>query len=136
MLELTYHDNIKAYQFFVKVSDIAGLLDEFIKKRVNYKSLFDENIRGYLGLGASQIANRAMQKVLKDKEDRGYFGIYNNGITIISPNIEVVTKGGLELKALNPSIINGLQTTITIYNTIKTCNDINDFSDTEALEPI
>jgi hypothetical protein len=121
LLEI-YKDNIKAYQFFVKARDIVRLVDTFIKNRGSYESLFDLNIRGYLGTGNNQVANKSMVKVLTDTEERKYFGIYNNGITIVSNKIEI--EKPLGLKATNPSIINGLQTTMTIYNTIKHLNNI------------
>lgn len=132
LLEI-HKDNIKAYQFFIKVTDLVGLIEEFLKQRKSFDSLFDLNIRGYLGLGASQVANKAMHRVLYDKDERGNFGVYNNGITIVSSRIEVITKAGLYLKATNPSIINGLQTTMTIYNTAKDHADKEVFSNTEVL---
>lgn len=73
--------------------------------------LFESNIRDYLG--QVQI-NKDIQMTLSRRESSGLtdFWWLNNGVTILGTNASIV---GKELCIENVQIINGLQTTETIY---------------------
>jgi uncharacterized protein YpmB len=73
--------------------------------------LFARNIRGYLG---NTDINRVMQKTIEKEPD--YFWYYNNGITIVCDEAKQIKKGSSNvIKATNAQIINGQQTTRTLF---------------------
>jgi hypothetical protein len=84
--------------------------------------LFESNVRDYLG---EVRINRDIEETLKatkesNKED---FWWLNNGITLLATH---ATVAGKELSLENVQIVNGLQTTETIFNHFKTEKDCND----------
>ena len=77
--------------------------------------LFARNVRGFLG--ETQI-NVNMQKTLESEPE--YFWYYNNGITIVCDKAEKTTRRGSEfMRLVNPQVINGQQTTRTLYQRAK-----------------
>lgn len=91
---------LAAYHQFI--SDSAGNLRRY---------LFDSNIRDYLG---EVLINRDIHATLARKESpqNADFWWLNNGVTILATNASVVAK---ELRIENVQIVNGLQTTETIF---------------------
>ena len=88
--------------------------------------LFDSNVRDYLGL--SQI-NEDIRKTLdlrRDSADEDFWWL-NNGITLLATYANVV---GKDISLENVQIVNGLQTTETIYNFYK---DVGVFDDRRAV---
>lgn len=81
-------------------------------------SLFDENIREYLG--SSGPINKKIAKTLKDPLDRKNFFFYNNGITIIVNDMTADNMQGTArvFDITNPQIVNGCQTVSTIYEVL------------------
>ena len=77
--------------------------------------LFARNIRGFLG---STEINKAMEATLADEPE--YFWYYNNGITVVCDHAEQVRNRGLDIiRAQNPQVINGQQTTRTLSRSPK-----------------
>ncbi|MFN3573299.1 MAG: AIPR family protein [Phenylobacterium sp.] len=78
-------------------------------------NLFSANVRDFLGMksGDSNI-NYQMQRSLKDRPAN--FFVYNNGLTILSHNVETekLPSGQVRVKAHGISIVNGAQTTGTV----------------------
>lgn len=72
------------------------------------KYLFDSNVRDYIGINS---VNEDIMVSLADKKDIDFWWL-NNGITILSTS--AVNIGG-KLKIQNVQIVNGLQTSHTIY---------------------
>jgi|GEM_PF-872204 len=77
--------------------------------------LFDSNIRDYLGL--VQI-NQDIRRTLDSRKNANEedFWWFNNGVTILATHANVV---GKEMSLENVQIVNGLQTTETIYGFYK-----------------
>ena len=73
------------------------------------RSLFDANVRDFLG--KSEV-NEAIKKTLFEL-DEGDFWWFNNGITIVSSNIE---QKGEVLALTDPLLVNGLQTSNVIFS--------------------
>lgn len=103
-----YADPFTAYYGFISGEEIARLWGEFGRK------LFHKNIRNVLG--KTDVNEELISTIHNNPEKFWYF---NNGITIISDNIEKSLIGGttrdlgwLQLK--NASIVNGAQTISTI----------------------
>lgn len=109
--------NTRAANFRVLATEICELIDH--EKAVNgtYDLLFEENIRQFLGTNKFK-ANREMNKTL-NSEDAILFPFLNNGITIISEQINVpksAQDGKYNLPIVNPQIVNGLQTSRVLYD--------------------
>lgn len=104
----------------VSVNEIYQLMDEFGDR------LLEKNIRRYLGKNA--VNEQISQTLLSDNKRQNFF-FFNNGITMIC---EKFAYNGLQEKDWNVKIkrlqiINGGQTCKTIYQTLKTHQEI-DFS--------
>jgi len=96
---------------FVKnvLSDEDGKLRNFI---------FQENVRAFLG--QENPVNRMIQETLVDESGRERFGILNNGITIISPNVKVQSDS---IYIENFQIVNGCQTSNVLYENRSVLSD-------------
>lgn len=82
------------------------------------RHIFDENVRDFLGSESS--VNKEMSDTIADREKQKRFGILNNGITIISPDIRV---GGLEIYIRDFQIVNGCQTSSVLFENRKYIKD-------------
>ncbi len=107
----------------INVYDIYKLIN---KAKSEKYPLFEENIRDYIG--SSTTINKHIIDTLEDKEERGNFIYYNNGITIIADKIETEEKDvendpGRKIhtnKSIikNPQIVNGCQTVNSIFDAL------------------
>ncbi len=75
------------------------------------RSIFDGNVRDFIKLEDSPI-NLAMRGSLLDQKSATRFGILNNGITIISPDVRLQSN---EMYISNYQIVNGCQTSNVLY---------------------
>jgi hypothetical protein len=75
------------------------------------KKLFKKNVRN--SLGTKSKINRGIQQTLKD--DAVNFWYYNNGITILSDEANLVPESKY-VRIVNPQVINGCQTVWSITN--------------------
>lgn len=91
---------IKLQEYFHFISDEDGKLKRY---------LFDTNVRAYMGI------NRTNQDILQtlNDVDSPDFWLLNNGITMIVDHVSLV---GETVNLRNVQIVNGLQTSETIYN--------------------
>ena len=71
------------------------------------ESLFADNVRGYLG---DTTINTDIEATIKNKPEE--FRILNNGITIVCDSFQQI---GDRVDVNNPQIVNGCQTSTTIY---------------------
>ena len=92
----------------VALPDVYGFLRDYKQERGDLYLLYDKNVRQHLP--ASRI-NKKIVETLNETPDR--FGFYNNGITIVV-NDYSYTDGTLTLT--NPSVVNGCQTTRSIFD--------------------
>lgn len=102
-------------------------------------SLFDENIREYLG--SSGGVNKRMKETLNNPADRKNFFFYNNGITMIVNDIGKESQSGNKrvFNVLDPQIVNGCQTVSTIYDALSSLPQSmidKDFEDTYVMTKI
>ena len=124
---------VEAKYILTPVSVIYRIMQK--AKDKNY-SLFEENIREYLG--NKGIINAAIARTLENEDERGNFFYYNNGITIIcdkitKENSNNSTKFNRRFTVDNPQVVNGCQTTNSIYTVLKKFNEDeidNKFKDT------
>ncbi|MFP2872596.1 AIPR family protein [Acetobacter tropicalis] len=99
----------EAYVITCRANDFINnvLKDETGKLR---QSVFDQNVRDFLGSDAE--INSEISSTLDDKSKQVRFGILNNGITLISPDIRM---SGLELFIKDFQIVNGCQTSNVLF---------------------
>ncbi|MFW8594705.1 AIPR family protein [Cribrihabitans neustonicus] len=100
--------NVDAASYIKMISSPEG---DSIKRH-----LFDENIRGYLGLEGGfnrQIQNSALS------DDNHLFWYLNNGITIIAKDFSHQPVRGSKIKLSDFQIVNGAQTSYSLYNAFK-----------------
>ena len=90
----------KLLDYYHFVTDEEGQLKRY---------LFDSNVRDYMGL------NRVNQDILEtlNDQDSPDFWLLNNGVTIL---VNYLFPLGETISLQNVQIVNGLQTTLTIYN--------------------
>lgn len=72
--------------------------------------IFEENVRDFLGSAGD--VNQEMADTLLDDVKQKRFGILNNGITMISPDVRV---GSLEISIRDFQIVNGCQTSNVLF---------------------
>ncbi|MGA2093494.1 MAG: AIPR family protein [Sedimentisphaerales bacterium] len=92
-------------------------LFEFLKK---YKSstgdldmLYEKNVRKFLG--NRRKVNKGIENTLLTKPER--FGLYNNGITIVVEGFQKLPNN-IEYELIEPFVVNGCQTTRTIWEVL------------------
>lgn len=99
-----------SYIGLCKIEDYFNFITDDDKNIKRY--YLDSNVRDYMGLNS---VNSSIVDTLKDKESPDFWFL-NNGITILADR---VTMTGKTAQIVNVQIVNGLQTTETIYNYYK-----------------
>jgi AIPR protein len=89
---------VELYEFLRRYREKTGDLDQ----------IYEKNVRRFLG-GRGKV-NKTMQATLRDAPER--FGLYNNGITLV---VSGYTQVGSKLVLVEPYIVNGCQTSRTIW---------------------
>lgn len=74
------------------------------------KSFFDSNVRDYQG---KNNVNSSISETLHRADDNDFWWL-NNGVTLLASEATLVNNR--ELQIVNPEIVNGLQTSMEIYN--------------------
>ena len=125
---------IESYYVMTPISNIYNMYKAALEK--NY-SIFEENIREYLG---TKGINSGIIKTLKSKQDRKNFFYFNNGITIICESTGKSKNNITREIPLNmPQIVNGCQTMNSIYEVLSGYNDSDikkEFIDTYVIVKI
>lgn len=95
-------------------------------------SLFDKNIRGFLGF--DKTINRQIQDTFSSSE-KDYFACYNNGITMVCSNLKSNTSNiPTRIQVKDANIINGAQTCYAIFEVLKDFNpNFEKFSNVSVL---
>ena len=89
------------WEFLRQYKDLRGELDR----------LYDKNVR--LFQGKARKANKAIVKTLR--EEPHLFGMLNNGLTFVARTVE---RNGDQFLLRDPSVVNGCQTTRTLFDTL------------------
>lgn len=74
------------------------------------KTFFEANVRDYQGHNS---VNSSIANTLEGEGNEDFWWL-NNGVTILSTDIKLITNKSLQV--VNPEIVNGLQTSRVIYN--------------------
>ncbi len=107
--------NEDVYVGIASLADMYGMLSNYADQSDGtIDGIYDRNIRKYLKRRVGSV-NDGIYQTLEKSPER--FIAYNNGITIICRSIRQIA-GGLILEM--PYIVNGCQTTRTIYDFMNT----------------
>ncbi|MFB2838719.1 AIPR family protein [Floridanema evergladense] len=102
------NDVKKAYAFTCNASEFLKILQK--EDGSLRRSLFNDNVRDYLG--NNKNVNSEIEKTIMDSPDM--FLLCNNGITIVCTNFEQVRDKLVKIE--NPQIVNGCQTSNSLFN--------------------
>ena len=97
----------------ISVAEVAALIDRHGER------LLERNIRRYLGLQGNRV-NEAIRDTLSGSENSNFY-FYNNGITLTCDKFtyNALQSKDYQVRVENLQIINGGQTCITIFKTLK-----------------
>lgn len=99
----------ESYIVTVRAQDFINsiLVDENQKLR---QRIFDENVRDFIGVDSD--VNTEMGATIQDGLRQKRFGILNNGVTIIAPDVRLA---GFEMYIRDFQIVNGCQTSNVLF---------------------
>lgn len=96
---------------YVTLVDLKSYFNFIVDDEGNVrKSFFDSNVRDYQG---KNNVNSSISETLH-RTDNNDFWWLNNGVTVLASEATLVNNK--ELQIVNPEIVNGLQTSMEIYN--------------------
>jgi len=97
----------------ISVNEISSLIEH------NGEKLLERNVRKFLGIHRNRV-NSAIHDTLLSLESKNFY-YFNNGITMICERfvLNELQSGDYSVRVENLQIINGGQTCLTIYRTIK-----------------
>lgn len=98
----------------VAVADLYQFLKDYRKETQDLDRIYEKNVRRWLGFGNSNSVNSGLRDTLL--KEPGKLGVYNNGITMVANRFAPAAKGVWQLTT--PYIVNGCQTTKTIYEVV------------------
>jgi len=107
----------EGYVVTVKAKDF---IDQILKDKNDRlrQRIFEENVRDFIGLGGE--VNTEIAETLQDPLKQKRFGVLNNGITIISPDVRVA---GFDIYLRDFQIVNGCQTSNVLFEHRKSVTD-------------
>ena len=96
---------------YVAVVDLKSYFNFIVNDEGDVrKSFFDSNVRDYQG---KNNVNSSISETLHRADDNDFWWL-NNGVTVLASEATLVNNR--ELQIVNPEIVNGLQTSMEIYN--------------------
>jgi len=104
IIENKYTIENSAFTLALKASELLKL------NGIVNRSLFSKNVR--YGLGKTNV-NRSIAKTIKDKTKHNKFILFHNGITVVCHKAKKLADE--KLKITNYSVVNGCQSTLTLY---------------------
>jgi hypothetical protein len=96
----------------VTLGDLYNFLKGYHIRTGDLDQLYEKNIRLFLGMRGK--VNKSIKETLDNNPEE--FGFYNNGVTIVVQSVEKMPYE--RFKLINPSVVNGCQTTQTIYRVL------------------
>jgi hypothetical protein len=96
-----------------RLTDVFQFMQEYKSKSGDLDLLYEKNVRKFLG--NKRKVNKGIEATIDTHPER--FGLYNNGITIVAEEVDRVSTD--ELVLTNPFIVNGCQTTRSIWSVLQ-----------------
>ena len=112
----------------VSLPDLYDFLKNFREVRGELDALYDKNVRVFLGRNGK--TNKGISKTLREEPEN--FGLFNNGLTIVARAIEAGENGAFVLT--DPAVVNGCQTTRTLWDTLSEQLRAPVATDSESIE--
>lgn len=107
----------EGYAVTVKAADFIQQILTDGNNRLRQR-IFEENVRDFIGLEGE--VNKEMAETLKDPQKKKRFGVLNNGVTIISPDVRT---SGFDIYLRDFQIVNGCQTSNVLFEHRNTVDD-------------
>ena len=98
----------------IKLLNLYNFLKEYRNATSDLDLLYEKNVRKFLG--SRRKVNIGIADTLQKDPEK--FGLYNNGITIVVEHFNFLESDKYEL--VEPFVVNGCQTTRTIWETLNT----------------
>ncbi len=111
----------------ISLTDLYKFLADYRDKTGNLDQLYEKNVRQFLG--SRRKINRGIADTLRNNPE--LFGLYNNGITIVS-DYSTTPDGSCALS--DPYVVNGCQTTRTIWEVLRQRLDSGGTGQSEELD--
>jgi hypothetical protein len=96
-----------------KLTDVFKFMQDYKSSCGDLDLLYEKNVRKFLG--NKKKVNKGIEQTIERYPER--FGLYNNGITIVAESVKPTGNNELTLK--NPFIVNGCQTTRSIWSVLQ-----------------
>lgn len=96
------YDMLKGYRL------VTGELDR----------IFDKNVRRWLGMGKNRKVGFGIAETIREQPQN--LGVYNNGVTFVCSSFERGEGGRTRETLVDPYIVNGCQTTRTLFEVVDT----------------
>jgi hypothetical protein len=94
----------------VALDALYEFLEAYRAETKELDRIFERNVRRFLGNRGK--VNQGIERTLDEEPER--FGLFNNGITFVVSEFALASGGSARL--VNPYIVNGCQTTRTVWN--------------------
>ena len=111
---LTGNADSKRYRTYIAI--IPGVCLAKLYERYGAR-LLEQNVRSFLQVGGRKSVNSGIRETIRNESEM--FLAFNNGIAATADHIELDESGRFVSKINNLQIVNGGQTTASIYNTAK-----------------
>ena len=111
---LTGNADSKRYRTYIAI--IPGVCLAKLYERYGAR-LLEQNVRSFLQVGGRKSVNSGIRETIRNESEM--FLAFNNGIAATADHIELDDSGRFVSKINNLQIVNGGQTTASIYNTAK-----------------
>ena len=93
---------------------VFAFMQDYKAKSGDLDMLYEKNVRQFLG--GKRKVNKGIEQTLEHYPER--FGLYNNGITIVAESLSQAPDGN-SVTLVAPFIVNGCQTTRTIWSVLQ-----------------
>ena len=96
-----------------RLTEVFKFMQDYKAKSGDMDLLYEKNVRKFLG--NKRKVNKGIESTIESCPER--FGLYNNGITIVAESVDRVSSD--EVQLTNPFIVNGCQTTRSIWSVLQ-----------------
>jgi len=96
-----------------RLTDVYQFMQDYKSASGDLDLLYEKNVRKFLG--NKRKVNKGIEATIENHPER--FGLYNNGITIVTEEVSKLSTDELFLR--NPFIVNGCQTTRSIWSVLQ-----------------
>lgn len=102
----------------VTVYDLYDFLNRYQSATQELDRIYEKNVRSYLGAKTQTSVNKGLLKTVSENPQK--LGVFNNGVTFVASGINSDASSPIHvLRMESPYIVNGCQTTRTIYDYVR-----------------